>query len=174
MRRISPIGWVLIAVGVILVIVGIVYLTTAPPDLPSFFPGVVSHPLKNHVYKHKYTKRAFASFVLAAIGEERRGVRLAAFGYAMDQTQPEVDAQSSFGGLLRAPMKYVGEIAIGIHELALARLEVGFSELGLNEKIAKAHVYFSAIEVAVEEWHSSAETELRKSRFLATLGMTTK
>lgn len=36
-------------------------------------------------------------------------VRLAAFGYVMDQTQPEVDAQSSFGGVLRAPMKYVGE-----------------------------------------------------------------
>jgi hypothetical protein len=67
MRRISPIGWLLIAVGVVFLVVGFVYLTKTPPDLPSFFPGVVSHPLKNHVYKHKYTKRAAASFVVAVV-----------------------------------------------------------------------------------------------------------
>ncbi|HEX4491624.1 MAG TPA: hypothetical protein VH914_10495 [Acidimicrobiia bacterium] len=67
MRRINPIGWLLIAVGVILIIVGIIYFTTTPPNLPGFFPGVVAHPKAGHVYKHKYTKRGGAAFVVAVV-----------------------------------------------------------------------------------------------------------
>jgi len=67
MRRISPIAWVLIVIGVVLVIVGIVYMTKTPPNLPSFFPGVVKHPNPKRAYKHKYTKRGIAAFVVAAI-----------------------------------------------------------------------------------------------------------
>lgn len=36
-------------------------------------------------------------------------VRLATFGYVMDQTAPQADPLSSFGGVLRTPMKYVGQ-----------------------------------------------------------------
>lgn len=37
-------------------------------------------------------------------------LRLAAFGYLMDQTDPKTtDSTASFGGVLRAPMKYVGD-----------------------------------------------------------------
>jgi hypothetical protein len=67
MRRISPIGWLLVLVGVILVVVGVIYATSSPPNLPGFLPGAVAHPIPHHVYKHKFTKRAGASFVVAVI-----------------------------------------------------------------------------------------------------------
>jgi branched-subunit amino acid ABC-type transport system permease component len=67
MRRISPISWVLIVIGVALVVVGIIYLTSTPPNLPSFIPGAVAHPHAHRAYKHKYTKRAIASFIVAAL-----------------------------------------------------------------------------------------------------------
>jgi type IV pilus assembly protein PilY1 len=46
---------------------------------------------------------------VGAIQKYANDLRLAAFGYVIDQTRPEDDALSSFGGVLRAPMKYVGE-----------------------------------------------------------------
>jgi Na+/proline symporter len=67
MRRISPIGWLLIIVGVLFVVLGIIYLTSTPPNLPSFVPGALAHPKPNHKYTHKYTKRAIASFAVAAV-----------------------------------------------------------------------------------------------------------
>jgi uncharacterized membrane protein HdeD (DUF308 family) len=67
MRRISPLGWLLIVVGVLLVIVGVLYLTSTPPNLPGFLPGAVSHPKANHVYKHKFSKRGVAAFVVAIV-----------------------------------------------------------------------------------------------------------
>lgn len=48
---------------------------------------------------------------VGAIQKYADKVRLAVFGYLMDQTRPAVDSGSSFGGVLRAPMKYVGEKA---------------------------------------------------------------
>ena len=65
MRRISPISWVLIVVGVLLVIVGVIYLTTGPTSLPSFMPGAIAHPRKGATYSQKYSKRGVAAFVVA-------------------------------------------------------------------------------------------------------------
>ena len=61
MRRISPLSWVLIVVGILFVVVGVIYLTTAAPDLPSFIPGHVAH------VKHarKYSKRGIAAIAVA-------------------------------------------------------------------------------------------------------------
>jgi len=67
MRRISPIGWALIAIGVVLVVIGILYMTQLPPDLPGFLPGALAHPKPHHVYKHKFTKRGIAAFIVAAV-----------------------------------------------------------------------------------------------------------
>jgi uncharacterized membrane protein len=70
MRRISPISWALIVIGVVFIVVGVVYMTHTPPHLPSFFPGhvhaVVNPGRKHQKFQKKYTKRGIASFVVAA------------------------------------------------------------------------------------------------------------
>ena len=60
MRRISPIGWLLIVFGVICIVFAVIYLTTTAPNLPSFVPGAVTH------VKHarKYTKRGILALVI--------------------------------------------------------------------------------------------------------------
>jgi uncharacterized membrane protein len=63
MRRISPITWVLIAVGLLFVALGIIYFTTVAPDLPSFIPGHVEHVKR----ARKYSKRGIASIVVAVV-----------------------------------------------------------------------------------------------------------
>jgi hypothetical protein len=63
MRRLSPISWVLIVIGLVFVAVGIVYFTVTAPDLPGFVPGHVDHA----VHARHYTKRGIAAFVVAAV-----------------------------------------------------------------------------------------------------------
>ena len=62
MRRLSPLSWLLIVVGVIFLVVGIINLTTTAPNLPGFIPGHVTH------VKHarKYSKRGIAAVLVAA------------------------------------------------------------------------------------------------------------
>jgi amino acid permease len=62
MRRISPIGWLLIAIGLVSVVVGVIYLTTTAANLPSFLPGHVGHADSG-----KYKKRGVASIVVALV-----------------------------------------------------------------------------------------------------------
>lgn len=38
--------------GVILIVIGIVYIAFNEHDIPSFFPGHVSHPSNHHHVKH--------------------------------------------------------------------------------------------------------------------------
>jgi uncharacterized membrane protein HdeD (DUF308 family) len=38
--------------GIALVVVGVVYLALSEHDIPSFFPGHVSHPSSHHHVKH--------------------------------------------------------------------------------------------------------------------------
>jgi hypothetical protein len=61
MRRISPLSWLLIVIGLLFIALAVVYLTTTAPDLPSFIPGHVAH------VKHarKYSKRGIAAIVVA-------------------------------------------------------------------------------------------------------------
>jgi len=61
---------------------------------------------------------------VGAIQKYSEKVRLAAFGYVIDQTNPASDADSSFGGVLRVPMKYVGDRIYN---------DVG-SDIGANDK----------------------------------------
>ena len=65
MRRISPISWALIVVGVLLIVVGVIYMTKSPLDLPGFLPGAVAHARKGATYKQKYTKRGVAALIVA-------------------------------------------------------------------------------------------------------------
>ena len=39
-------------IGLLLIIVGIVYIALNEHDIPSFFPGHVSHPASHHHVKH--------------------------------------------------------------------------------------------------------------------------
>jgi uncharacterized membrane protein HdeD (DUF308 family) len=39
-------------IGVALVVVGVIYLVETEHDIPSFFPGHVSHPASHHHVKH--------------------------------------------------------------------------------------------------------------------------
>ena len=64
MRRISPISWVLIVLGVAFVVVGVIYLTTTPPNLPGFLPGHLTAKV-GHKYTKKYSKRGLAAFAVA-------------------------------------------------------------------------------------------------------------
>ncbi len=52
----------LLVVGAALLAVGLIYLTVAAPNLPSFVPGHVSHSRT----AHHYSKRGIAAVVLAA------------------------------------------------------------------------------------------------------------
>jgi hypothetical protein len=60
MRRISPIGWLLIVLGLLFVAIGVIYLTTTAANLPTFIPGHVAHADSG-----KYKKRGLASIVVA-------------------------------------------------------------------------------------------------------------
>jgi hypothetical protein len=63
MRRLSPISWVLIVVGLVFLAVGIIYFTVTAPDLPGFIPGHVDRA----VHARHYTKRGIAAIAVAAI-----------------------------------------------------------------------------------------------------------
>jgi uncharacterized membrane protein len=63
MRRLSPISWVLIVIGLVALAVGIIYFTVTAPDLPSFIPGHVDRAL----HARHYTKRGIAAFAVAAV-----------------------------------------------------------------------------------------------------------
>jgi hypothetical protein len=39
-------------VGLVLVVVGVIYIALNEHDIPSFFPGHVSHPATHHHVKH--------------------------------------------------------------------------------------------------------------------------
>jgi amino acid permease len=39
-------------VGLVLVVVGVIYIALSEHDIPSFFPGHVSHPVSHHHVKH--------------------------------------------------------------------------------------------------------------------------
>jgi hypothetical protein len=60
-RRVSPLSWLLIVVGVLFVVLGVIYLTVAAPDLPSFIPGHVEHVRR----ARRYNKRGIAAIVVA-------------------------------------------------------------------------------------------------------------
>jgi hypothetical protein len=60
MRRISPLGWLIIVLGLLFVAIGVIYLTTTAANLPSFVPGHVAHADSG-----KYKKRGVASIVVA-------------------------------------------------------------------------------------------------------------
>jgi hypothetical protein len=69
-RRISPLSWLFIVVGILLIVVAIVYFGDKADSLPSFFPGHV----KPTPGAGKYTKRgtvaiigAVVSFVIAVL-----------------------------------------------------------------------------------------------------------
>ena len=62
MRRISPLSWVLIVIGVLFLILGIIYLTTTAPDLPGFIPGSIDHAVKR---ARTYSKRGIAALLIS-------------------------------------------------------------------------------------------------------------
>ena len=62
MRRLSPLSWLLIVIGVVALVVGIIYLTITAPNLPGFIPGHVDHVR----HARHYTKRGIAGIVVAA------------------------------------------------------------------------------------------------------------
>jgi hypothetical protein len=64
MRRVSLLSWLLLVVGLLFVVLGVIYLTIVAPDLPSFIPGSVDHPVTR---ERTYNKRGIASFVVAAV-----------------------------------------------------------------------------------------------------------
>jgi uncharacterized membrane protein HdeD (DUF308 family) len=39
-------------IGIALIVVGVIYLAQSEHDIPSFFPGHVSHPSSHHHVKH--------------------------------------------------------------------------------------------------------------------------
>jgi uncharacterized membrane protein len=63
MRRLSPISWVLIVVGLVFLAVGVIYFAYTAPDLPSFIPGHVDHV----AHANHYTKRGVAAIAVAVL-----------------------------------------------------------------------------------------------------------
>jgi hypothetical protein len=63
--RIRPLTIVLIVVAVVLIVIGIVYLTRSAADLPSFFPG---HDPKDTATHTKHGLAALALAVVALVG----------------------------------------------------------------------------------------------------------
>ena len=57
--RITALTIVAIAAAVVLVVIGIIYFTTAAKDLPAFFPGHAARDTHHHV------KHGIAAFTLA-------------------------------------------------------------------------------------------------------------
>ncbi len=62
-RRVPVISYALLAVGVLLLVVAVVYLTVAAPHLPGFFPGHVAKAYR----ANRYTKRGILALVLAIV-----------------------------------------------------------------------------------------------------------
>ena len=70
--------------------------------------GVTLQDVRDYGLCKKYPSGHFKP--TGAIQKYSDQLRLAAFGYLMDQTDPKTtDSTASFGGVLRAPMKYVGD-----------------------------------------------------------------
>ena len=61
MRRLSPLSWLLLVLGVVALVVGIIYLTTTAPNLPGFIPGHIAHVRR----ARKYSKRGIAAVLVA-------------------------------------------------------------------------------------------------------------
>jgi len=59
--RIRPLTLLLLVVALVLVVIGVVYMTTTAANLPAFFPGHVAHSAAKH-YKH-----ASAAIILALV-----------------------------------------------------------------------------------------------------------
>ncbi len=59
--RIRPATIGLLALAVLLVVVGVVYVTTTAGNLPAFFPGHAAHSTHHHV------KHGLAAFTLALV-----------------------------------------------------------------------------------------------------------
>lgn len=59
--RIRPLTLLLLVVALVLVVIGVVYMTTTAANLPAFFPGHVAHSAAKH-YKH-----ASAVIILALV-----------------------------------------------------------------------------------------------------------
>jgi amino acid permease len=67
LRRERPIVFVLVVVAIVLVAIGIVYVTIAPPSLPSFLPGHVVRHAKHPYHGKKYWKRGVLAFLLSVV-----------------------------------------------------------------------------------------------------------
>ena len=52
MRRDQVLAALAALVGLILIVVGVIYIAFNEHDIPSFFPGHVSHPSSHHHVKH--------------------------------------------------------------------------------------------------------------------------
>ena len=71
-RRPNPLAIALVVAAVLLVIVGIIYVTTSSWDLPGFIPGkpgdkVIALLKRHHRSPRKFTKRGIAAMILAAV-----------------------------------------------------------------------------------------------------------
>lgn len=85
MRRLSPISWALVVVGLLFVVLAIIYFTTTAPDLPGFIPGHVEHVGR----ARKYSKRGIASILVAMVAFG------AAFFYNWVKAKPASDSSAS-------------------------------------------------------------------------------
>lgn len=65
-------------VGLVLIVIGIVYIALNEHDIPSFFPGHVSHPASHHHVKHGIAAillgLACFAFAWFRLGPRRRAV----------------------------------------------------------------------------------------------------
>jgi uncharacterized membrane protein HdeD (DUF308 family) len=52
MRSDRLLAWLAGLLGVALIVVGVIYIAFNEHDIPSFFPGHVSHPASHHHVKH--------------------------------------------------------------------------------------------------------------------------
>ena len=59
--RFTPLTGLLVLGAIVLVVIGVIYLTTAAGSLPSFFPGHLAGSA------HKHTKHALAAFGVAVV-----------------------------------------------------------------------------------------------------------
>ena len=69
-----------VALGIVLIVIGVIYLVQNEHDLPTFFPGHSSHPSSHHHVKH-----GIAAILLG----------LACFAFAWFRTGPKERADAS-------------------------------------------------------------------------------
>ena len=62
-RKISPLSWLFIVIGLVLVVVAVIYFVEKADAIPSFFPGHI----KPNRFAGRYTKRGIAALVAAII-----------------------------------------------------------------------------------------------------------